>query len=175
MTSPSLILSQSITSFLSILTKKVESLTSELASVKESAAEAAKSAEEALKAAEETAAKAVEDAAKAAEDAEKAIAEAKAQAEIDIQKAVEEALAQAAAPKYEQPELNPKVKSIIEVDGYQFIDLNANGELDVYEDWRLDAETRADDLVAQMTLREKIAQMQHPTFLPRADGKFPLI
>lgn len=74
---------------------------------------------------------------------------------------------------YEQPELNPRVKSIIEADGYQFIDLNANGALDVYEDWRLDAETRADDLVAQMTLREKIAQMQHPTFLPRADGKFP--
>ena len=81
------------------------------------------------------------------------------------------ALAENAA--YEQPELNPKVKSIIEADGYQFIDLNANGALDAYEDWRLDAETRADDLVAQMTLREKIAQMQHPTFLPRADGKFP--
>ncbi len=77
------------------------------------------------------------------------------------------------AEDYVQPELNPKVKSIIEVDGYQFIDLNDNGELDAYEDWRLDAETRADDLVAQMTLSEKIGQMQHPTFLPRADGKFP--
>lgn len=81
------------------------------------------------------------------------------------------ALAEAAENAYEQPELNPRVKSIIEVDGYQFIDLNANGELDKYEDWRLDAETRADDLVAQMTVREKIAQMQHPTYLPRADGK----
>ena len=74
---------------------------------------------------------------------------------------------------YEQPELNPHVKSIIEVDGYQFIDLNANGTLDVYEDWREDAETRAADLVSQMTLREKIAQMQHPTYLPRSDGKIP--
>lgn len=46
-----------------------------------------------------------------------------------------------------------------------------NGELDVYEDWRQDAETRAADLVSQMTVREKIAQMQHPTYLPRADGK----
>ena len=72
---------------------------------------------------------------------------------------------------YEQPELNPHSKSIIEVDGYQFIDLNGNGELDVYEDWRQDAETRAADLVSQMTAREKIAQMQHPTYLPRADGK----
>ena len=74
---------------------------------------------------------------------------------------------------YEQPELNPRVKSIIEVDGYQFIDLNSNGELDVYEDWREDAETRAADLVSQMTIREKIAQMQHPTFLPRSDGSIP--
>ncbi len=72
---------------------------------------------------------------------------------------------------YTQPTLNPHSKSILEVDGYQFIDLNANGKLDVYEDWRQDAETRAADLVSQMTVREKIAQMQHPTYLPRADGK----
>lgn len=72
---------------------------------------------------------------------------------------------------YTQPTLNPHSKSVLEVDGYQFIDLNGNGELDVYEDWRQDAETRAVDLVSQMTVREKIAQMQHPTYLPRADGK----
>ena len=72
---------------------------------------------------------------------------------------------------YEQPVLNPRVKTIIEADGYQFIDLNSNGTLDVYEDWRLDADTRATDLVSQMTVREKIAQMQHPTYLPRSDGK----
>ena len=72
---------------------------------------------------------------------------------------------------YTQPTLNPHSKSVLEVDGCQFIDLNGNGELDVYEDWRQDAETRAADLVSQMTVREKIAQMQHPTYLPRADGK----
>lgn len=72
---------------------------------------------------------------------------------------------------YEQPTLNPHSKSVLEVDGYQFIDLNGNGTLDVYEDWRQDAAARADDLVGQMTAREKIAQMQHPTYLPRADGK----
>ena len=75
--------------------------------------------------------------------------------------------------RYQQPTLNPRVKSIMEVDGYQFIDLNSNGELDVYEDWRQDADTRAADLVSQMTVREKISQMQHPTFLPRADGEIP--
>ena len=73
--------------------------------------------------------------------------------------------------KLEQPVLNPHVKSIIEADGYQFIDLNSNGALDPYEDWRLDADTRTEDLVGQMTVREKIAQMQHPTYLPRDDGK----
>ena len=77
----------------------------------------------------------------------------------------------AESEKLEQPVLAPRVKSIIEADGYQFIDLNGNGTLDVYEDWRLDADTRAADLVSQMTVREKIAQMQHPTYLPRADGK----
>lgn len=75
------------------------------------------------------------------------------------------------AKAFEQPALNPRVKSIIEAEGYQFIDLNGNGTLDVYEDWRLDADTRAADLVSQMTVREKIAQMQHPTYLPRSDGK----
>ena len=77
----------------------------------------------------------------------------------------------AESEKLEQPVLAPRVKSIIEADGYQFIDLNGNGTLDVYEDWRLDADTRAADLVSQMTVCEKIAQMQHPTYLPRADGK----
>ena len=79
----------------------------------------------------------------------------------------------AEAEKLEQPKLNPHVKAVIEADGYQFVDLNGNGQLDVYEDWRQDADTRAADLVGQMTLREKIAQMQHPTFLPRSDGKIP--
>ena len=65
----------------------------------------------------------------------------------------------------EQPVLNPRVKSLM------FIDLNGSGALDPYEDWRLDPETRAEDLVGQMTVAEKIAQMQHPTYLPRDDGK----
>lgn len=75
--------------------------------------------------------------------------------------------------EYVQPELQPRVKQILKVDGYQFIDLNSNGKLDVYEDWRQDADARTADLVSQMTVREKIAQMQHPTFLPRADGNIP--
>ncbi len=45
---------------------------------------------------------------------------------------------------------NPDVTTIIEVDGLKFKDLNKNGELDVYEDWREDVETRVWDLIAQL-------------------------
>ena len=62
---------------------------------------------------------------------------------------------------------------ILEVDGLKFKDHNKNGTLEVYEDWRVDAETRTQDLISQMTVREKIAQMQHPTFVPKANGKVP--
>ena len=34
---------------------------------------------------------------------------------------------------------------ILTEDGYAFKDMNRNGVLDPYEDWRLPAETRADD------------------------------
>ena len=72
----------------------------------------------------------------------------------------------------EQPvQVKAVVKPLLDVDGYLFKDLNANGVLDPYEDWRLSAEDRADDLLQQMTLTEKIAQMQHPTFVLRPDGQ----
>lgn len=75
----------------------------------------------------------------------------------------------------EQPvQVQATVKPLLEVDGYIFKDLNANGQLDPYEDWRLSPEERAEDLLQQMTLKEKIAQMQHPTFVPRPDGSAPL-
>lgn len=63
--------------------------------------------------------------------------------------------------------------AILEVDGLKFKDHNKNGSLDVYEDWRVDSETRVQNLISQMTVREKIAQMQHPTFVPKAGGKVP--
>lgn len=66
-----------------------------------------------------------------------------------------------------------RVKPLLSVDGMQFKDLNSNGVLDPYEDWRLSARERASDLLKQMTLKEKIAQMQHPTFIPKADGSAP--
>lgn len=49
--------------------------------------------------------------------------------------------------------------SLIQVDGYAFKDLNKNGQLDAYEDWRLDANTRAADLASQMSADEIIPLM----------------
>ncbi|WP_312369552.1 glycoside hydrolase family 3 protein [Lachnoclostridium sp.] len=46
--------------------------------------------------------------------------------------------------------------SILEVDGFAFKDLNKNGVLDPYEDWRLPIEERIDDLSSKMS-KEEIA------------------
>ena len=43
---------------------------------------------------------------------------------------------------------------LLTIDGYAFKDLNKNGELDVYEDWRLSADERAKDLSAKLTLED---------------------
>jgi len=47
----------------------------------------------------------------------------------------------------------------IEVNGMRFRDLNRNGSLERYEDWRLSPKERASDLVGRMTLAEKAGQM----------------
>ncbi|USQ80198.1 cell wall-binding repeat-containing protein [Ornithinimicrobium faecis] len=62
-------------------------------------------------------------------------------------------------PAVEQPELESRVKEIIEQDGLQFRDLNSNGDVDPYEDWRLSSADRATDLVEQMTLEERAGLM----------------
>ncbi|MGP9490182.1 glycoside hydrolase family 3 N-terminal domain-containing protein [Glutamicibacter sp. AOP5-A2-7] len=57
------------------------------------------------------------------------------------------------------PTLEARVKDTIKHNGRSFKDLNANGKLDTYEDWRKPAEERAADLVSQMTLDEKSGLM----------------
>jgi beta-glucosidase len=44
--------------------------------------------------------------------------------------------------------------TILTVQGLAFKDLNHNGELDPYEDWRLQAEQRAHDLATRMTIEQ---------------------
>lgn len=48
------------------------------------------------------------------------------------------------------------VTPILEVDGLKFKDMNKNGTLDVYEDWRVDTDARVADLIAQMTPEEEV-------------------
>jgi beta-glucosidase len=57
------------------------------------------------------------------------------------------------------PTLDARVRDIIKVNGLSFKDLNGNGTLDPYEDWRRPATERVDDLVARMSLEEKAGLM----------------
>ena len=52
---------------------------------------------------------------------------------------------------------------MIESQGLRFKDLDRNGVLDQYEDWRLTPAARARDLVRRMTLEEKAGMMMHGT------------
>ena len=53
---------------------------------------------------------------------------------------------------------------------YAFKDLNRNGVLDVYEDWRIPVEERAKDLAARLTLEEMSGLMLYPVQEPN-DGE----
>src|SRR5919202_3385960 len=70
-----------------------------------------------------------------------------------------------------QPHLGTRSVPILERDGLRFKDLNRNGALDPYEDWRLTPDARARDLVRRMTLAEKAGAMMHGT--ARATGGGP--
>jgi len=73
-------------------------------------------------------------------------------------------------PAPEQVGIGSRTVPLLSVDGLQFRDLNRNGVLDPYEDWRLPVETRTDDLLARMTLAEKAGTMVHAS-LPGLDGE----
>jgi len=67
--------------------------------------------------------------------------------------------AASAAPA--QPPLGVRVAPLLKIDRLQFKDLNRNGRLDAYEDWRLPVERRVADLVARMTVEEKAGLLFH--------------
>jgi beta-glucosidase len=50
---------------------------------------------------------------------------------------------------------------LLSIDGLQFKDLNRNGKLDPYEDWRRAPASRTADLIARLTLPEKAGLMMH--------------
>lgn len=69
----------------------------------------------------------------------------------------------AKAGRLRQPIVVSRSSNIIEVQGLRFKDLNRNGVLDPYEDWRLPPSARAKDLVSRMTLEDKAGMMMHGT------------
>lgn len=62
-----------------------------------------------------------------------------------------------------QPELGHQSAMLIQQDGLKFKDLNHDGKLNKYEDWRIPATQRADDLLKRMSLAEKAGLMMHGT------------
>lgn len=69
--------------------------------------------------------------------------------------------AAAPSPSPVQPELGVRSVAVLIIDGLRFKDLDHNGKLDPYEDWRLTPAVRAADLTARMTLHEKAGLMMH--------------
>jgi beta-glucosidase len=67
----------------------------------------------------------------------------------------------AAQPR--QPVIEARSAPLLTIDGLRFKDLNRDGALQPYEDWRLTPDARARDLVARMTLEEKAGTMMHGT------------
>jgi len=76
--------------------------------------------------------------------------------------------AQSSAPT--QPDLGARGVKILEVRGLRFKDLNKNGRLDPYEDWRRPVEDRISNLLSLMTLEEKAGLMVGPTLPMGPDG-----
>ena len=76
----------------------------------------------------------------------------------------------ACVPEDKQPVLGQKTVPLLTKDRLQFKDLNRNGEVDPFEDWRLNPLTRAKDLVSLMTLEEKAGMMMHGTIVADSTG-----
>lgn len=63
-----------------------------------------------------------------------------------------------------QPVIGSRTVPVLILGKLHFRDLNRDGALQPFEDWRLPAEQRASDLVSRMTLEEKAAAMMHPVW-----------
>ncbi len=70
-----------------------------------------------------------------------------------------------------QPVLDTRVAEILHLDGLRFKDLNKNGKVDVYEDWRQSVEKRVENLLSHMTLEEKAGMLLINTLNAEAGGR----
>jgi beta-glucosidase len=76
------------------------------------------------------------------------------------------------AQKTNQATLGYRTVKTLKKSGLEFKDLNKNGKLDKYEDWRLPSDVRVNDLIAQMSIEEKIGFMLISTTRLAGDFSF---
>ncbi len=74
-----------------------------------------------------------------------------------------------------QPQIDARMTELLHQDGMVFKDLNKNGKLDIYEDWRKPVSTRVNDLVSQMTPEEKAGMLLINTMNADTKGRLPEI
>ena len=72
-----------------------------------------------------------------------------------------------------QVPIRARAKPTILVNGVAFKDLNANGRVDPYEDWRLPIAARVRDLVGRMTLEERAGMLLINTLNAEPGGRIP--
>jgi len=85
--------------------------------------------------------------------------------------AMQDAVAQT-SPDKKQPFLGHRSAKLINVGKLQFKDLNRNGKLDAYEDWRLSNDARAKNLLSQMSVEQKVGFMLISTTRLKNDRSF---
>ena len=71
-----------------------------------------------------------------------------------------------------QPFLGFRSAQILKLGNLQFKDLNKNGKLDLYEDWRQPNHVRANDLLSKMSVEEKVGFMLISTTRMQNDWSF---
>ena len=82
-----------------------------------------------------------------------------------------ESTAQSSTDK-KQPLLGYRSAKLINIGKLQFKDLNRNGKLDPYEDWRLTNEARAKNLLSKMSVEQKVGFMLISTTRLKNDRSF---
>ena len=72
-----------------------------------------------------------------------------------------------------QATLDARSADVLFDSGLRFKDLNKNGRIDVYEDWRQPVDERVSDLLSQMTLEEKAGMLMIDQLNAEAHGGLP--
>ena len=72
-----------------------------------------------------------------------------------------------------RPSVEARSIELLYDEGLPFRDLNKNGEIDTYEDWRQPVEARVADLLSQMTLEEKAGMLMIDQLNADGGGRVP--